>query len=369
MIIKNALVFGEDKQFEKRDIFIADGRFAPQAGGECIDAEGLYAVPGLVDIHFHGCVGHDFSDADPAGLEAISAYEASVGVTTICPASMSLPARTLTAVCENAAAMRDKLSGAALVGINMEGPFFSLEKKGAQNPDFIIPPNVDLFRRLQAASGGLIKLCDLAPELDGATDFIRQLKGEVVISLAHTAADYAAAYAAIEQGASHVTHLFNGMSSFSHREPNVLGAAVDGGCEAELIADGVHIHPSAVRMAFKLFGDRLILISDSMMATGLADGNYSLGGLPVAVKGNLATLADGTIAGSATNLADCVRTAVHKMDIPLADAIYAATAAPAKSIGIFNDRGSIAPGKVADLLLLDCGLGLRKVILRGAVYA
>ncbi len=369
MIIKNALVFGEDRQFTKRDIFIENGRFVPHAGGEVVDAAGLYAVSGLIDIHFHGCVGHDFCDADADGLAAIAAYEARAGVTAICPATMSLSEQTLTDVCKNAADMRDRLTGAALVGINLEGPFLSLAKKGAQNPDFIIPPDLAMFRRLQAASGGLIKLCDVAPETDGAMAFIRALKDELVLSIAHTTADYDLAQAAIAAGASHVTHLFNAMPPFSHRDPGVVGAAVDGGCEAELIADGVHIHPSVVRAAFRLFGDRLILISDSMMATGLADGDYSLGGLPVQVTGNRATLADGTIAGSATNLADCVRCAVREMGVPLETALYAASAAPAKCIGIYDERGSIADGKVADLLLLDSALGLHRVILRGETYS
>lgn len=369
MRIKNAEIFGEDKKFTRGDLFIDNGRFVDSAGGSVLDAEGLYAVPGLIDIHFHGCVGHDFCDADPEGLAAISNYEASAGITAICPATMSLSEEILRGVCANAAAMRDKLAGAALVGINMEGPFISMAKKGAQNPEYILPPDSGMFERLQAASGGLIRLCDLAPETEGAMDFIARHKDSVRLSIAHTTADYDTALAAIRQGMSHITHLFNAMPPFSHREPGVIGAAIDGGCEAELIADGVHIHPSVVRAAFRLFGERLILISDSMMATGLDDGDYSLGGLPVKVTGNLATLADGTIAGSATNLMDCVRTAVQKMNIPLEDALWAATAAPAKSIGIFDQRGSIRRGKVADLLLLDRELNLKKVILRGEPMA
>ncbi|MEG2233208.1 MAG: N-acetylglucosamine-6-phosphate deacetylase [Oscillospiraceae bacterium] len=368
MIIKNSLVFRENCEFSKGDLFIENGKFSDSASGDIIDASDCYAIPGLVDIHFHGCVGHDFCDASAEGFEAMSVYEAQCGVTAICPATMSLSEETLTAVCLNAAASKGLTSGAELVGINMEGPFISMEKKGAQNPDFIVNPDAGMFERLQNVSGNLIKLCDIAPETEGAMEFIEKFSDGVVISLAHTTADYDTASEAIRRGASHITHLYNAMPPFSHRDPGVVGAALDGGCEVELIADGVHIHPSVVRATFNMFGSKVILISDSMMATGLDDGNYSLGGLPVTVRGNRATLEDGTIAGSATNLMDCVRTAVNVMGIPLEIAINAASANPAKSIGIYETRGSINVGKIADLVLLNKDLTINRVILRGNVY-
>ena len=369
MLIKNALVYSEDHTLKPGDVAVENGVFAAQAGGETIDASGCYAIPGLLDIHFHGAAGFDFCDATPEALEAIADYEAKNGVTSICPASMTLSEETLTKVYLNAAACKGGLKGAALVGINMEGPFFSMAKRGAQNPKYLMNPDSAMFERLQKISGNLIKICCLAPELDGATDFIRAHAGEAVISIAHTEADYETARSAIRHGATHVTHLFNGMPPLTHRAPGVIGAAFDGGCEAELIADGFHIHPSAVRAAFALFGERIILISDSLMAAGLPDGDYSLGELPLRVVGGRATLSNGTIAGSTTNLMGCVRTAVLEMGIPLETAVRAASEAPARSIGVFDTRGSIAPGKVADLVLLDQkSLAVRKVILRGAVY-
>ena len=317
MIIRNVKVFQKDGAFKAGEIHINGSRIADMSqdsgSEEILDGKGAYAIPGLTDIHFHGCVGHDFSDGTPEAIKALAEYELSQGITQICPATMTLAEETLMQI-SRAAANYDNASGARLVGINMEGPFVSEKKKGAQNGLYIRKPDADMFRRLQKEADGLYKLIALAPEEEGAMEFIDELKEEAVISLAHTTADYETSMEAFRRGASHVTHLFNAMPPFSHREPGVTGAAFDTlDCDVELITDGIHICPTMVRAVFRLFGDdRVILISDSMMATGLTDGDYSLGGQPVKVKGNLATLADGTIAGSATNLMDCLRTAVKK---------------------------------------------------------
>lgn len=367
MIIQNAKVFRADGDFEEREVYLAGDRFAGSPEGEAVDASGCYAIPGLVDLHFHGCVGYDFCDGTPEAVAAISRYEAKNGVTAICPATMTFPEEKLLAVCENASSFCPPEDGAALVGINMEGPFISVAKKGAQNSEYVHRPDAEMFRRLQKASGGLVKLLDIAPEEPGGLELISALAGEVGISLAHTTADYDTAAEAYRRGARQATHLYNAMPPFSHRAPGVVGAAFDAPhCRVELITDGVHIHPSAVRVTYRLFGpDRLVLISDSMMATGLPDGKYELGGQPVKVRGNRCTLADGTIAGSATNLMDCLRTAVKKMDLPLAGAVKCAAVNPAQAIGIYGERGSIAPGKIADLVLLDGDLNLVQVYLRG----
>lgn len=222
-----------------------------------------------------------------------------------------------------------------------------------------------MFRRVQEKAGGLFKLCDLAPELPGSMETIDELAGEVRISIAHTTADYDTACEAFKHGARQVTHLYNAMPPFSHRAPGVIGAAFDNDNVAvELIADGVHVHPSVVRATFRLFENRVILISDSMMATGLDDGEYSLGGQAVTVRGNLATLHDGTIAGSATNLMDCVRSAV-KMGVSLGQAIHSASTNPACAIGVEHDYGSLEPGKLANVLLLDEELNIHTILLRG----
>ena len=248
----------------------------------------------------------------------------------------------------------------------MEGPFISPANKGAQAAENIIPCDAALFRELNRESGGRIRLVDIAPEEPGAIEFIEAVRDEVNVWLAHTVADYDAAMAAFRAGANHVTHLFNAMLPFHHRKPGVQGAAADAGAYVELICDGVHIHPAMVRAVFKLFGsDRVCLISDSMRAAGLADGDYTLGGQAVKVKGNLATLADGTIAGSVTNLMLCLKNAVQEMQIPLEAAVRSASETPARSIGIFDCCGSLSSGKRADIVLLDRDLNVRQVFVGG----
>ena len=375
MIIKNASVYTEDGRFINKDIWIEEDRFVDceqkVSDKTVVDAAGCYAIPGLTDIHFHGCVGHDFCDGTREAIDAMAAYEASVGVTNIVPATMTLGEDTLLEICKAAKAYREegpKEKRARLCGINMEGPFVAPSKKGAQNEAYIRTPDIEIFDKLNEASGFMVKLIAIAPEVEGAMEFIEERHDEVVMSLAHTATDYDTAVLAFEKGANHVTHLYNAMNPYTHRAPGLVGAAADTHkVEVELICDGVHIHPASVRTTFKMFGDdRIILISDSMMATGLEDGDYSLGGQAVKVVGNLATLQDGTIAGSATNLMDCMRTAVLKMGIPLESAVKCAAVNPAKSVGIYDQYGSITPKKKANVVLLKKeDLSLREVILEG----
>lgn len=366
MRITNVKVFQPDGSFVPGEVAIEDGRFVAHTDGAFVDGEGCYAIPGLVDIHFHGCVGHDFCDGTNEAISALAQYEAKCGVTAICPATMTYSEEILGGICDAAAAFRPADDMADLVGINLEGPFIAPSKKGAQNPAYLQLPNVGMVRRLKERSGGLVKLLDMAPELEGAMEAISELKDEVRISLAHTAADYDTAMAAFQAGAKHVTHLYNAMNGLSHRSPGLVGAAFDGAETAELICDGVHIHPAVVRTTFQVMGpDRLVLISDSVMATGLDDGDYTLGGQAIKVVGNLATLADGTIAGSATNLMDCMKTAVLKMGVPFGLAVKAASVNPAKAIGVYDRFGSIETGKVADLVLLDRDLNVKQVYLRG----
>lgn len=368
MIIKNALVYNENKQFEERTIFIENGAFSNASTDDIvIDAKGCYAIPGLVDVHFHGCMGTDFCDGTPEAIQTIAQYEVSQGITTIVPATMTLSEEELMSIMKNAGAYKSE-KGAVLAGINMEGPFISAAKKGAQAAEHIRKPDVDMFRRLQEASGGLIKLCDIAPEEEGAMEFIRAVKDEVNVSFAHTMADYDTAKEGYDLGACHATHLYNAMPAFMHRDPGVIGAARDSEhVHVELICDGIHIHPATVRATFEMFGDdRIVMISDSMRATGIDDGEYTLGGQAVKVVGKLATLvSDGAIAGSCTNLMDCIRTAVKEMHIPLESAVACATMNAAKSVGLYDQYGSITEGKAGNVVLLDKDLNLVEVILNG----
>ncbi|MCI8292428.1 MAG: N-acetylglucosamine-6-phosphate deacetylase [Hespellia sp.] len=377
MLIENVQVFQENCTFMPGKIRIEDGKFAESENisvqEERVDGEGCYAIPGLVDLHFHGCVGHDLCDASEEGIQKMAQYEATVGVTSICPATMTLPEEVLHQIMSVAGRYKTKAESkqprfeAKLAGVHMEGPFLSAARKGAQAAEHIRKCDIQLFRTLQSASQGMIKLVDVAPEESGAFEFIEQMREEVVISLAHTEADYETASRAFAKGASHVAHLFNAMPPLNHRNPGVIGAARDAShCHVELICDGVHVHPSMVRAAFSMFGpERMILISDSMRATGLNDGWYTLGGQDVCVTGKKAVLRDGTIAGSVTDLMGCLRTAVLDMGISLENAVACATMNPAKEIGIFSKCGSISVGKDADLVLLDQELNVKAVYVNG----
>ncbi len=372
MRITGAQVFDLHEGFVQRDVCF-DGRLLSNtsADGKVYDASGCYVIPGLTDVHFHGCKGEDFSDGSPEGLETMAQYELSRGVTQICPAGMTLLEDQLVKICRMAARHRaENRPGAELCGVNLEGPFLSYAKKGAQNGDWLRDPDVGLLKRLMAESKGLVKLVSVAPELPGAMEFIEAAEECVTVSLAHTTADYDTAMEAFRLGARQATHLFNAMPAFTHRAPGVVGAALDTpGCMVELICDGVHIHPAVVRAVFKMFGaKRVILISDTMRAAGMPDGQYTLGGQDVTVKGKHATLADGTLAGSVTDLMGCLKTAVS-FGIPLADAVRAAAVNSAKSIGIYSRYGSLEPGKRANVVVLDENLELKDVFFRGELVA
>lgn len=376
MTIQNALVFTEDCRFLKMDVHTKGCRIAESSSdGIVIDALGCYLIPGLIDIHFHGCRGYDFSDPKEEALDAIAAYELSRGITSICPAAMTLPFETLVSICENAASFQKRWRPgqmARLCGIHLEGPFLSPRYKGAQNPAHIAEVDADFFSELFKSSQGLLKLMTLAPERKGAIDFIQQFSSKVHFSLGHTECDYETAKKAFEAGADHLTHMFNAMPPFHHRNPGPIGAAFDTGhVMAELVCDGIHLSPSILRASFALFGDsRIIFVSDSMMAAGMPDGNYSLGGLSVKVKKSHAILGDGTLAGSAMDLMDCMKYAALHARIPLESAILCATANPAKAIGEEADYGSIAIGKYADLVLLgQKTLDIRHVISHGIPMA
>lgn len=354
MRLTGARVFDPQAGFVERDLCIEGGKIVPDAG-DPIAAADCFLIPGLTDLHFHGCRGADFSDGDPQGLETMAAYELSRGVTQICPAGMTLAAEQLLTICQTAAAHRAAgKPGAELVGVNLEGPFLSEAKKGAQNGAWLQKPSLPQLEALIEASQGLVKLVSVAPELEGALDFIREASRRVTVSVAHTTANYDTALAAFQAGAREVTHLYNAMPPFAHRDPGVVGAAADSPeVYCELICDGIHIHPAVVRATFRLMGrERMVLISDTMRAAGMPDGDYTLGGQAVRVQGKLATLADGTIAGSVTDLMSCMRTAVS-FGIPLEDAVTAAAVNPARVLGIYDRAGSLDVGKDANAAVLD----------------
>ena len=371
MIIRNGLVFVGD-HFEKKDLvfdneIITDIAPVDSISGDGFDAEGAYVLPGFVDIHTHGCVSFDFCDADPAGLEKMLAYYGSQGITSVMLTTMSYSEEVLSRITGVALQYLGKKGyGAVLRGVNMEGPFINEAKRGAQNPEYIMNPDISLFDRLNAAFEGNIRLLDIAPELPGSLDLIRHAAKSCAVSLAHTCTDYESATAAFEAGASNVTHLFNAMPAFNHREPGLIGAAFDCAAYVEIISDGVHLHPSVVRAMFNMFGPRRIcLISDSIRGTGMPNGVYELGGQEIIVKDGRSNLVNGgAIAGSAMNLAGCFRQAV-KFGIPLVDAVRAASYNPARAVSIASETGSLIPGKDADILVMDADLQVLAVYVCG----
>lgn len=276
---------------------------------------------------------------------------------------MTLPIDQLIRIFASAAEVEQDESCARIVGLNMEGPFLDPAKKGAHDERYIRNPDIEFFRECQKVSGGKIKIVTVAPNMEGAEAFIREFKDDVVISVGHTGADYDCAARAMQEGAHHVTHLYNAMNPLGHRAPELSARQqMIPECMAEMIGDGIHIHPSVVRNTFRMFGEeRLVLISDSMMATGMANGFYELGGQKVTVKDRKAVLEDGTIAGSATSLYECMR-CVIAMGVPERAAVFAATRNPARSIGIYDEVGSLVPGKKADIVLADEKLNIVKVI-------
>ncbi len=362
MKIKNATIWTKEHGFLHGGISFTEtiAQVGAVSGTDALDAKGMYLIPGFVDIHVHGALGHDFSDASVEGNETVARRLVRHGVTSYLHTTMTVSEEQMvdivkTVDCEN----RDP-NCSACVGIHLEGPFLSDRKRGAQHPDHLRAADYLLFRRVNEISGGNVRLVAVAPEIEGGMEFVRLAHEETTVSLAHTCADYDLARQAFAAGANHVTHLFNGMDPFLHRTPGVVGAAMDSGAYAEVICDGLHVHPSAVRAAFRMFPDRIVLISDAVRSAGMADGNYLLGGLAITMKNGRTTLADGTLAGSNITLHDALKNAVS-FGIPLEEAVEAATLRPAVSVQVDSVVGSLEPGKRADFVLLDDQLNIQSV--------
>lgn len=366
MFLINAAYYDKNFELAHGDIEIEDGRIR-QVGEKlpytqkdlAVDCGGYTIVPGFVDIHIHGTDGADACDGSREALDVMARFLLQRGVTSFCPTTMTTSEEAIrqSLLAARECADRPLEDGARVVGVNMEGPFISMEKRGAQKAEYIVAPDFALFRRYFDLSGGLVKLVDIAPEQPGGCAFAAQAKELCTVSIAHTTADFEQAKAAFDSGVTHATHLFNAMSGLNHRAPGVVGAVLsDSRVRAELICDGVHIHPAVLQTAFKALEDRAIIISDSMRANGMPEGEpFDLGGQAVTVHNGKAMLADGTIAGSVTNLHEEVRN-LASWGIPLGQALRAASLTPAKAIGMDKEIGSIEPGKRADLVVLDSSL-------------
>lgn len=372
MLLIHANYLDEDFRLVQGDIEIEDGKILrvgkdlPRKEEDlAVDCAGSYTVvPGFVDVHIHGCAGADTCDATREALEAMAAFLLAHGVTSFCPTTMTTSRETIQAALLAAKDMMDHPmeEGARVVGVNMEGPFIARERKGAQKEEDILPPDFPLFQRFYEESGGIVRLVDVAPEQPGGLDFVEKASQLCTVSIAHTTADYDQAKAAFDKGVTHATHLFNAMSGLHHRKPGVVGAVFDDSrVRGELICDGFHIHPAVLRAAFRLLGDRALIVSDSMRANGMPEGEaFDLGGQMVTVHQGKALLPDGTIAGSVTNLHQEIKNLVS-FGVPFEQAVKAATLLPARAIGLDGEIGSIAPGKRADLVVLDENLDIAAV--------
>ena len=373
MYYKNARIFTSDFRFHTGAFEVKDGRFGrifPDTVPEdAVDLGGATVIPGLVDVHSHGNSGADFSDGSLEGLRAMARWYARVGVTSFAPASMTLPYDVLEKAFATARAVADEpQEGAArLMGIQMEGPYFSYKKRGAQNPDYLKEPDFEGFKKLYDGCGGLIRIVDVAPELPGAAEFAAKASELCTVSVAHTDSDYDHAKAVFDAGATHLTHLYNAMPPISHRNPGVIPAAVENpNVRAELICDGYHIHPAAVRLAFSMFGgERMVLVSDSGRCAGMPEGSkFELGGQDAWLRDGVARLADGTIACSAASLWQCLVNAL-RFGVKEEDAVRAATYNPACAISAQAQIGSIEEGKFADFLVCAPDYSSKTVYLAG----
>ncbi|WP_440330140.1 N-acetylglucosamine-6-phosphate deacetylase, partial [Mitsuokella multacida] len=325
---------------------------------------GAYVSPGFLNVHIHGCVGADTMDDDTEAIRKMQLFQAKTGVTSFLPTTMTYDFPTLGRAFRHVREAMAREEGARVLGCHMEGPFISPAKKGAQAEKNIAKAD---FAKI-APYQDIVKIITVAPEeLHDGGQFIADChKHGIVVSLGHTAADYATARQAIEEyGAKHITHLFNAMTGLHQRRPGVVGAALDTDANCELIVDNVHIHPAAQRIVYRLKKDHLILITDSLRACGLGDGPSELGGQKVFVKGTLATLEDGTIAGSVLCMNDGLRIFRENTGAPIEEVVTTVTKTPAKELGLYNELGSLSTGKRADITIFDDALKIQRTIVAG----
>ena len=341
------------------------------AGAKVIDAAGGLVIPGLIDMHIHGYLGEDASDGSFEGIRTMAEGVAKNGVTGFLPTTMTVSYDELNAAFDQIRrgmrqSLQDDWQGAQILGVNAEGPFINPGKKGAQAGENIRPGDAAFLQEYL----DIIRVFTIAPEMPGNLDCIREMAGKTLISMGHTASTYAQAEEAIDAGVGHVTHLFNAQTPLMHRDPGVVGAALtDDRVSVELIADTFHVSAHLYSLVTRMKGDKLVLITDCTRAGGLADGEYTLGGQPIFVKGIECRLADGTIAGSVLKLNRAVRNLMDYTDLPVWEAVNAASLNPAKRIGVDERKGSLETGKDADIAIVNENFDVLRTIVGGrSVY-
>lgn len=359
MLFRNGKVFTGEK-FEEVSVRVEDGRIAQiapdlseKAGEEVVQLGEDLLIPGFIDLHTHGCMGYDFSTATKEEIDKMCDFYLSRGITSVAGTTMTMGYEDYKKAAATIGEYMDNTENHNLIGINMEGPFLSVEKKGAHDPQYIIEASQEKMDELNRLARGHFLIVDIAPERPGAIEFIRKNSRDYVISVAHTTADYDRAMEAFAAGATEVTHLFNAMNGLGHRDPGVPGAAFAAGANVEMICDGIHIHPTVMRMVFRMFRERLLVISDSMSAAGLQDGEYVLGGLPVFVREGKATLENGTIAGSTTDLLKELGVWMDVCGLSMEEILPCMTINQARAVRMEDKIGSIEAGKAADLVVMS----------------
>lgn len=371
MLFRGGKVFTGEK-FEQVSVRTEGGKIAAIApelpekpGEEVVELGENLLVPGFIDLHTHGCIGYDFSTASKEEIGKMCDFYLSRGITSVAGTTMTMDYEDYKKAAATIGDYMDSVENHNLIGINMEGPFLSAEKKGAHDPQYIIDASQEKMDELNELAHGHFLIVDIAPERPGAIDFIKNNSKDYVISVAHTPADYEKAMEAFAAGATQVTHLFNAMNGLGHRDPGVPGAAFAAGANVEMICDGIHIHPTVMRMVYKLFKERLLVISDSMSAAGLQDGEYVLGGLPVFVREGKATLKDGTIAGSTTDMLKEMGVWMDSCGLGMEEILPCMTINPAGAVHMEEKIGSIEEGKAADLVVISPAREIRAVYKNG----
>ena len=331
---------------------------------EIIDAAKNFIAPGFINIHIHGCKNFDAMDENISALEGMSNFLPSTGVTSFLPTTMTMSVDRIKQALKNIRSKVGKSFGAKILGANLEGPFINPKFKGAQDEKFILRADFEIFSEF----ADVIKIATIAPELTEFKFIEDCLQKNIIVSIGHSAATYEETMQAIERGASHITHLFNAQSGLHHRKPGIVGAALTSNAIVELIADNVHVHPAAQKIVAKVKPrDEIILITDSVRACGIGDGLSELGGHKVFVKGNLATLEDGTLAGSVAKMNDVVKNFARNSGFSKAEVVELVTKNPARELKIYDKVGSIEIGKAADFVIFDEDFNVKRTIIDGKI--